>query len=536
MINLFDDIKRGVESRLARNSDSDAGTALIDHKRRVTYSELLRESYKSSDALRSLGMERGGYARAALVGFDSPGYVAAALGILSAGGVFVSTGQQTPRGEFAELLSRTAVDFAVVERSLTSRLAPDSAEFAECRGMRLFDAEFAVFKRLKPLEELPFDASAFNALNPAFIRFSSGTTGDSKGVVLSHETIVERTEAANSAFDLGESDRALWILPMAHHFAATIMLFLRKGCSFEIAVDATPERLLARLADGSATFAYATPYHYAKLAAAAERLGSDAPKIADSVKLLVSTAMALPEETAARFADVFGRRLNQALGIIECGLPCVNVDPGVDDALSVGTPTAGFAVEVDFDDSTTIPSRSGSDDDGMTCGKRVPGNDEAENDDSPEHSSQIGEVLIKGPGLFDAYLSPWTPLSEALDSDGFFHTGDLGFFGTDGKLRLTGRSKNVINFLGLKVFPERVEAVLNSHPGIRESRVSASPVKDFGEVPVAEFVPESVSEAPIPNPVDLTRFCAASLAAHEIPQEFVPVESLPKTPSGKIKR
>lgn len=513
MRSLQNDIMNAFNARIAETPSSGGGVAIIENGNTISYDELLRNSAEIASKLNKAGLKAGSFARIALLGGDSTGYIAIALGIMTAGGVIVSSGAETPSSEFNELLAKTAVDFAVVATPLLAKTTPDSAKFAKIETIQAMGATFAVFKRnatiSPPLISGDFDESEFKNLNPAFIRFSSGTTGNSKGVVLSHKTILDRTEAANSAFKLDETDTVLWTLPMAHHFAATIMLFLRKGCAINIATSDSPKKLLAKLADGSISFAYATPYHYARLATTAKTNYSTS-RISDNVKLLVTTAMPLSEKISASFAETFGRPLNQAYGIIECGLPCVNTVPSVDDTLSVGAPTTDFAIKIHSLKSETAKL--------------------AEN----ERVREIGEVLVKGPGLFDAYLSPWSPRKKILDNNGYFHTGDIGFVDSNGKLHLTGRSKSVINFLGLKVFPEKVESVLNSHPAIRESRVSGIPHKDFGEVPVAEFIPKNKEF--IENPVELTRFCALSLAAHEVPQEFTQVNDLPKTKNGKISR
>ena len=517
MKTVQDDIRTAYESRISRNPDGDGGTAVIERGTAISYAELFSAADIVAEALRNAGLTPGSHARLACLGSDSAGYVAVALGILVAGGALVSAGVETPSSEFLRLIDRTHANFAVLERKQLARDGYDKLFNMQEELVAPLGAEFALFKidasfgcsattvvdnanrATIPLHgSTKFDGAEFCSLNPAFVRFSSGTTGEAKGVALSHETIIERTEAVNSAFALDESDTILWLLPMAHHFAATIMLFLRKGCALDIAVNDPPEKILARLADGSATFAYATPYHYAKLAATAATLETPF-KISDNVKLMITTAMPLTREVSSKFAANCGRLLNQAYGIIECGLPCVNIDPAnVDETLSVGVSIEGFEIVINGD-----------------------GNEQ-------------GEILVRGPGLFDAYLSPWTLRNEVLDEDGWFHTGDLGRIDGNNQLHITGRSKSVINFLGLKIFPEKVEAVLNSHPGIVESRIRGIVHDDFGEIPVAEFVP--VGSAAIPNQVELTRFCAAELAAHEIPQEFTSVESIPKTPSGKISR
>src|SRR5439155_14050965 len=96
-----------------------------------------------------------------------------------------------------------------------------------------------------PVADLPFDEAALAALNPAFIRFSSGTTGTSKGIVLPHESLLERVTAANRGLGIGPADRIVWILPMAHHFAVSIMLYLLHGAATLIVNSHLAEDILA---------------------------------------------------------------------------------------------------------------------------------------------------------------------------------------------------------------------------------------------------------------------------------------------------
>jgi long-chain acyl-CoA synthetase len=150
--------------------------------------------------------------------------------------------------------------------------------------------------------------------------------------------------------------------------------------------------------------------------------------------------------------------------------------------------------------------------------------------DSPETS---GEICIRGPGMLDAYLDPWTPASKLLVPDGF-RTGDQGWFDADGDLRLAGRRAARINMAGMKFFCEEVEAVLDTHPAVERSRVSARQHPHLGELPIAEIVLADGSAAPTAK--ELAAFCRERLAAYMVPRSFDVVSELPMTPTGKLAR
>jgi len=320
---------------------------------------------------------------------------------------------------------------------------------------------------------------------------------------LSHETIKARTKAANHALQITEEDHVLWLLPMAYHFAVTIMLFLQKGCTIDISVDDTQKTVVKKLISGETTFVYATPYHYSNMIRIVEELEKDKEidkiTIPDSVRLLISTAMPLTEELFAKFEDKFGRFLNQAYGIIECGLPFINYRANMKNGRSVGRNLPAYEVRLAL-----------------------------QNEDDT-----AGEILVKGDGFFDAYFNPWQKQDEILSSGGWFHTGDLGKFAPGGYLSIVGRKKSAINFLGLKIFPEKVEDVINSHPSVAESRVVGQKHPDFGEIPAAEIIPAENHKI---DEIELTKHCAKHLPKHEIPQTFEAVKDIPKTRSGKISR
>jgi long-chain acyl-CoA synthetase len=285
----------------------------------------------------------------------------------------------------------------------------------------------------------------------------------------------------------------LWTLPMAHHFAVSIMLYLIEGATTVLEDSHLAADVLTTARDCAATVFYGSPFHLALLAA--EDSGRDWP----SLRLAVGTAATLPSATSAKFRERFGVPPAQGLGIIEVGLPLLNTDAAIERPESVGLPDD---VKVRLLDDA--------------------GNEAA-----------FGELWLRGPGMFDAYLSPWCERATATD-DGWFATGDLASRDADGFVFLRGRKKSVINFGGMKFFPEEVETVLNAHPAVKESRVFAEPHERWGAIAVAEIVPSDPANPP-KSPA-LSKHCRTSLASYKVPARFVFVEALPKTASGKVRR
>src|SRR5690606_38871245 len=139
----------------------------------------------------------------------------------------------------------------------------------------------------------------------------------------------------------------------------------------------------------------------------------------------------------------------------------------------------------------------------------------------PVGPDAVGALHVSGPGLLDAYLSPWRPRSDVL-RDGWFATGDLARRDADGDLFVVGRAHNVIDVGGLKCFPEEIETVLEEHPGVRQARVTARRHPRAGALPVAEVVP--ADPASPPDPGTLVRYCRERLARYKVPvqQPIVP--------------
>ena len=463
-------------------------TALIQCDDKILYQELFTKITQAADELKKNGLKKGD--RVGFLCEDSIDYIIVCLAVLSLSAVIVPVPDSSSRAEIDDLLCRIDLNFFIFDK------AEYSTESYRNESRILFPGivgtkEFWIYKR-KADNNLSIE---YHDLNPAFIRFTSGTTGDSKGVFLSHETIVQRTDAANKALNVTSDDVVIWMLSMSFHFVVTILLFLRQGATIIICSGSFPDSLRQGLRNNRGTFIYASPFHYQMMT----KLALFPPETFDSFRLAVSTAMRLSVSTAADFHTKFGFELSQAYGLIEVGLPFINNSKSSSTRESAGKILPDYKVRIEN------PNQDG-----------------------------IGEIFIKGKGMFDAYFSPWRRRSHVAP-DGWFATGDLGRLDKNGFLFLVGRKKNVINFAGMKIFPYEVESVINQYSGVQESLVYANPHNTYGELPSAGVVLKN-GAADNFDLHELKKFCYQHLASYKVPKEFVLLKKLDKTASGKLKR
>lgn len=443
-------------------------------RRVTTYADLVERMADRAETFKRLGLREG--QRCGLMARQGLEFIESALGIMAAGGCVAPLPTDTPEDGLRQVREK-------------------------CQLHHLWRADTGSMESLGSEAVIDGDGDRqFRAVAPAYIRFTSGTTSERKGVLIGHAAIVARTDAANAALKLGPDDRVLWVLPMVHHFVVSIVLYLRKGATIVLPESALPQAMLDAVARERTTVMYASPYHYQLLLKAGGTAGLG------GVRLAISTTTGLTRDLANQFVERWDRPLCQALGIIEVGLPVINLESARTEPTALGRPLPAYDVWLRDEAGERITS-----------------------DGTPD---RVGEICIRGPGLFDAYLNPWMPTPRVIGGDGF-RTGDMGWFDADGNLRMLGRHKNRISVAGMKFFAEEVETVLARHPAVELCRVFPTVHARLGEVPRAEIVLRPGGQASLK---DLVQFCRNQLESYKIPREIQFVDHIAFTATGKVKR
>lgn len=330
----------------------------------------------------------------------------------------------------------------------------------------------------------------------AFVRFTSGTTGAAKGVVLTHRDVLERIAAANSGLNLTHADTILWVLPMAYHFYVSIILYLEAGATVLVSGDYLADSILDSATRHRATFLYVTPMHIRLLNSAQSRRA-----LPPSLQRVMSVSSKLNPQAARDFHARYHVPVSQGYGIIEVGLPIMNIAEAVEYPEAIGRPSGSFEAAI-------------------VHGEMI-----------PVAEGETGQLALRGPGMFSGYLNPPRHRAEIL-RDGWFLTGDLAHRDSGGRIVLDGRTSSVIHVAGHKVFPEEVAALLDSHPAILRSRVFGRPHPQWGEAVFAQV--QLRNGGPLTSEEILT-FCRRRLSSQKVPVTVEFVEEVSMTSSGKVK-
>jgi malonyl-CoA/methylmalonyl-CoA synthetase len=320
---------------------------------------------------------------------------------------------------------------------------------------------------------------------PALIGYTSGTTGQPKGAVLSHANLLAGSESIQLAWRWSAADRLVLALPLFHAHGLCVGLHgtLLAGASAVLLPGFDVDGVLDAAAEHGASLFFGVPTMYHRLAQS-----SRVSELA-RLRLCVSGSAPLPAELHRAVAERGGQRVLERYGMTETLMLVSNPYEGERRPGSVGLPLPGVEVEL----------------------------------------SGEGEVLVRGPNVFAGYWERPEATRASFDH-GWFRTGDLGRHDADGYLRLLGRAKELIITGGLNVYPREVEEVLLTHPDVAEVAVLGTPSEEWGELVTAFVVP--AGERPALD--SLITYAAAQLAPFKRPRVVHFVDHLPRNALGKV--
>jgi malonyl-CoA/methylmalonyl-CoA synthetase len=418
-------------------------------------------------------------------------------GAIRQGVVFLPLNTAYTPAEIANFVTDAGAKLLVAGSKAAVALAP----VAEAAGARLATLDtdgtgnFAdMAKGLPPADiepRSPGDLAAF--------LYTSGTTGRSKGAMLSHDNLLSNARVLTDYWRFTKDDVLLHALPIFHThglFVATNVALLA-GCPMIFLPKFDAEEVICRLPQATAMMG--VPTFYTRLLDD-PRLTRD---LVANIRLFVSGSAPLLAETHRQWEARTGQRILERYGMTETNMNTSNPYEGERRAGTVGFPLPGVEVKVCDPNGAEVPAGA------------------------------IGTIEVRGPNVFHGYWKMPEKTAEELRPDGFFITGDLGTMDADGYVSIVGRAKDLVISGGFNVYPKEVEMALDALPGVLESAVIGVPHPDFGEAVVAVLVPEAVASL---DAKAVHAALAASLAKFKQPKHIDIRADLPRNTMGKVQK
>lgn len=322
--------------------------------------------------------------------------------------------------------------------------------------------------------------------DPAAIIYTSGTTGASKGAVLTHNNFAANAVNLLAAWQITDRDRFLLPLPLFHIHALGngLHCWLLSGCRMRLLERFDHRTATRELLDFRPTLFFGVPTVYVRLL---DTPPDAAREIGSAMRLFVSGSAPLPPHVFEQFRALFGHIIMERYGMTETFMTMSNPYVGERRPGTVGFPLPGVSARI-----------------------------------------VDGELHVKGPTLFAGYWRKPEATAAAFDG-GWFKTGDVAERSDDGYVTLRGRKSDLIISGGYNIYPREIEELLLEQPEVDEAAVVGVPDALRGELPVAFIVGDFDED-------DLARRCREQLASFKVPRRFIRVDTLPRTPLGKIQK
>ncbi|MGB3537223.1 MAG: AMP-binding protein [Mesorhizobium sp.] len=464
----------------------------------VSYGEVARLSSAYAGALAGLGVRTGD--RVTVQVKKSLANVALYLGALKLGAVYQPLNTAYTPAEVEFFVSDAEPALIVTDPSTR-----DAAEAIAARNgvsaVATLDAAGGGSLNERAVSSAPLRETALRAPDDvAALLYTSGTTGRSKGAMITHRNLSSNALALCDIWRMHDGDVLLHALPIFHThglFVALNTAFLTSARilwheSFHVGdvIAALPE----------ATVMMGVPTYYARLL----DTGLLTPELCRCMRVFISGSAPLLAQTHVQFEEATGHKILERYGMTECGMITSNPYDG---ARVPGT--VGFSLP---DVTVRIADKTGA----------------------PLGFGEIGTIEVRGPNVFKGYWRLPEKTAEEFREDSFFISGDLATMDAEGRVAIVGRGKDLIISGGLNVYPKEIETEIDALPGIAEAAVIGVPHPDFGEAVVAVAV-ATRSENRL-SESDMIARLALRLAKFKTPKRIIFVDELPRNTMGKIQK
>ncbi len=505
-------------SSVERSPDKEC---LLFEGRRISFAQLLQDAQQWEGALRGWGLRAGD--RVALYLENSPTFVAAYLGVYLAGGIVVPVNIQYRRVELSHILGDAEVRLCLtdgarcdeLQRVLDALPALEAiviVDHSDSSGVPVREDRAAVRPAWIAQDAFLAGAVGYRLELPradaiALIGYTSGTTGRSKGAMLTHSNLAANIHAVTTAWRWTAADLLLLTLPLFHVHGLCVGIHgtLYTGSTVDLRRRFDAAEVFETLLEGRVTMFFGVPTMYVRLVAEAQRRGCRPPPI----RLYVSGSAPLSVQTFEEFERLFGQRILERYGMTETLMNLTNPYEGERRPGTVGMPFPGQEARI-----VDLQTRQ------------------------PILDERPGEIQVRGPHVFKGYWRNPAATAEAFDAEGWFNTGDIGWRSADGYYTISGRARELIISGGYNVYPREVEEVLLSHPSVAEVAVLGLPDPDLGEQVVAVVVPRRSGLAGDTSlsADELIAYCREHLASYKKPRQIYFAESLPRNALGKVQK
>jgi long-chain acyl-CoA synthetase len=468
--------------------------AVSEGSQEITYRELNQKANRVATALIRMGIKPGDFI--GLCAPNSTEWIIFYFGVLKAGAIAVTLSSLLTGDELSLLLNHSRPRFILT----CDEKLNDLLRIKESCGLeklvcpngdldlnRMIDSGAASFKAIDR-----------NRSDTAVVLYTGGTTGTPKGVMLSHENIV--VSSHNIAFyeRSNEFDRGLCFLPFNHIFGQIHIMnatLLSSGCT-ELLPSFDMDRVLWAIAKGLITKFFAVPTIYVRWLALdqlREKLGK--------IRYCFSAAASLPRQIVDQWKEQTGLSIFESYGMTETATAVTYNHYYRHVAGSVGDPVTGVEVQI----------RDGS-------GHEV-------------EQGQEGEICIRGRNVMMGYLNNPEATHSAFWDGGWLRSGDVGRFDEDGYLYIVDRIKDLMITGGENVYPREVEEAIYKKPEVELCAVLGLPDEEWGER-VTAFVVPKLGQTIVPD--ELKLFLKSRLSPFKVPKQYVILDDLPRSPTGKI--